>query len=451
MIFLKYNKCTRFQAETEQLINRNIRLEKNKPENERKWKSNHTKVKFINERTGKEEVYNISLAEIICRFSTALETMMKGKISKIDIRDKILQSDNFNIGQEIKSYTYDELIKEITKCLFIGKDNELIQAAKELTKDYLFEDRTKIVELKNALSENITNFIVNGGERKVDFTFLKILECFGNNKFEIFEKRGLKAKATDFARALGGCDNYYWTSDMVNKYILNEYTNSIFVDFKQNGIKYSSKPFCSARPIMYLSNILDIQSNGNGLKKSKDGVFEVEYGYYPQNFAPKEMQNKLEKYFKNGNLQNTKNIYHIYDKSLNDNVFAHNLKEYEYEGKRYVRLDEKYVRQSTLNSWDYISEGAWFEVLPVKWLVNEKFEAMVTDKLIFSGIPFDSNDKTKGKFENTDIKKFMDSFLTKDIEQSTSIALLGPQILCYFLNQKEHQAEHIQINEQERI
>ena len=102
----KYNKCTKFHAETEQLINRNIRLEKNKPENKRKWKLSRTKIKFINERTGKEELYNISLAEAICRFSIALENIFDGKINKVDIRNKILQADDFCIGQENQSYSY---------------------------------------------------------------------------------------------------------------------------------------------------------------------------------------------------------------------------------------------------------------------------------------------------------------------------------------------------------
>lgn len=126
----KYNKCTSFHAETEQEINRKIRLDKDKAEDKRKWKANHVKVIFEDEKTGKTEEYEICLAEVICRFSIALEKMLKGKISKNDIRDRILQLQNFNIGQNNQNYKYNELIRELAKCLFYGKENELFETVK---------------------------------------------------------------------------------------------------------------------------------------------------------------------------------------------------------------------------------------------------------------------------------------------------------------------------------
>lgn len=35
-------------------------------------------------------------------------------------------------------------------------------------------------------------------------------------------------------------------------------------------------------------------------------------------------------------------------------------------------------------------ESEWFEVLPVKWLIDEKRKVMLADKVIFSGVPFDN-------------------------------------------------------------
>jgi len=62
-------------------------------------------------------------------------------------------------------------------------------------------------------------------------------------------------------------------------------------------------------------------------------------------------------------------------------------------------------------------------VLPVKWLVDEKSHIMITDKLIFSGVQFNytRNYHTRD-FDRTDIKIFMDRYLSRDLVQSRGIA-----------------------------
>ncbi len=65
----------------------------------------------------------------------------------------------------------------------------------------------------------------------------------------------------------------------------------------------------------------------------------------------------------------------------------------------------------------------WVEVAPVKWLVDERAKMMLTDKLIFAGVQFNHTIGYHTKdFDRTDIKTFMDKYLSKDLVQSRDIA-----------------------------
>ena len=125
-----------------------------------------------------------------------------------------------------------------------------------------------------------------------DFTFLTKEQYFGDDKLDILEKRGTKAAITDFSILLGayvsychidndssleGRTGYYWTKsddgyndarvvdDIGNRDCLNVY-----------------KRYGGARPALPFSSISSIPTNGESGKRARDGVLEVEYGYYPQ-------------------------------------------------------------------------------------------------------------------------------------------------------------------------
>ena len=70
----------------------------------------------------------------------------------------------------------------------------------------------------------------------------------------------------------------------------------------------------------------------------------------------------------------------------------------------------------------------WLEVSPVKWIVDEKSHMMITEKLIFAGVQFnkESNYHTED-FDKTDIKTFMDRYLSRDLEQSRGTITLGEE------------------------
>ena len=274
-----------------------------------------------------------------------------------------------------------------------------------------------------------------------NFTFLTEEQCFGNDKLDILEKRGTQAAITDFSVLLGGwvsdyhVDNdsslegrtgWYWTksddgdNDARAGDDLGDRINNIVTE-RDGG----------ARPALPFSSIGSIPTNGESGKRGRDGIIEVEYGYYPQKAVSKDMQERLERAYKTGSISRTRNSYTT-DSVAYDNYDTpfqpQTHQEYEYNGKRYVRVEANSYYDGndfTLSNGEQYRDGdnVWIEVQPVKWLVDEKSRMMITEKLIFAGVQFnrERNYHTRD-FDKTDIKTFMDKYLSKDLVQVRDIA-----------------------------
>ena len=274
------------------------------------------------------------------------------------------------------------------------------------------------------------------------FTFLTQEQCFESDKLDILEKRGTKAAITDFSILLGGwvssyhVDNdsslegrtgYYWTKTddgdndarVVNDGGRGYYSN---VNKRDGG----------ARPALPFSSISSIPTNGESGKRARDGILEVEYGYYPQKAVSRDMQERLERAYRSGSISKTRNTYTTdsrkYD-AYDEKFLAKQHEEYEYNGKRYVRIEVNSGKsQYTLSNGENYRDGdnVWVEVSPVKWLVDERAKVMLTDKLIFSGVQFNhTRDYHTRDFDKTDIKTFMDRYLSRDLEQTRGTISIG--------------------------
>ena len=270
-----------------------------------------------------------------------------------------------------------------------------------------------------------------------DFTFLTEEQIFGSNQIDVIKKRGTKAAISDFSVLLGGwvsdyhVDNdsslkgrtgYYWTKsddgDNDARMVHGTGNRCYYNVCLRNG---------GARPALSFSSISSIPTNGESGKRARDGVLEVEYGYYPQKAVSRDMQERLEQAYRRGNISKTRNTYTTDSEKYNaySRTFkAKTHEEYEYNGKRYVRVEANSDfggNQFTLSNGENYRDGdnVWVEVLPVKWLVDEKTRTMITEKLIFSGVQFNKerNYHTRD-FDRTDIKTFMDRYLSRDLVQS---------------------------------
>ena len=274
-----------------------------------------------------------------------------------------------------------------------------------------------------------------------DFTFLTEEQYFGDDKLDILKKRGTKTAITDFSILLGayvsnyhidndssleGRTGYYWTKSDDGD------NDARVVDgFGDRNCRYVHKRSGGARPALPFSEVSSIPTNGESGKRARDGILEVEYGYYPQKAVSRDMQERLERAYRSGNISKTRNnyttdsvAYDEYDTSFQPQTHQ----EYEYNGKRYVRVKANSYYDGgdfTLSNGEQYRDGddVWVEVLPVKWLVDEKSRMMITEKLIFAGVQFNKerNYHTRD-FDRTDIKTFMDRYLSRDLVQSRGIA-----------------------------
>jgi len=321
-----------------------------------------------------------------------------------------------------------------------------------------------------------------------DLTFLTGQQCFGgdvrsdfrstyeNEKLDILKKRGVRAALTDFSILLGAYipaeedlfikfdpdikkDYYlkedyslqgrigdYWTRP-TDEYELNRWYESDFDSWCASYAEDSAfgrlehTPCLrdvGARPAIIFSTMEAIPTNGVKPKKADDGVIEVEYGYYPQQAASKEMQEILEKNYKRRTIARTGNKYTT-DSIIGEEYKQRRLtgepkkyrktflprehQEFQFDGKRYVRVEvNARAGRATLSNGEIYETGdfAWIEVSPVKWLVDEKEKTMTTDKILFAGVQFHNEDKGHSiDFDRTNIKKFMDKYLSKELEQIT--------------------------------
>lgn len=273
-----------------------------------------------------------------------------------------------------------------------------------------------------------------------DFTFLTKEQIFGSNQIDVIKKRGTKAAISDFSVLLGGwVSDYHVDNDSSLEGRTGYYwTKSDDGDNDARVVRGLGHRDCSgvrsrsggARPVLPFSSISNIPTNGESGKRARDGVLEVEYGYYPQKAVSRDMQERLEQAYRRGNISKTRNTYTTdsekYD-AYSRPFKAKTHEEYEYNGKRYVRVEANSYYDGnnfTLSNGEQYRDGdnVWVEVEPVKWLVDERARMMITENLIFAGVQFNKerNYHTRD-FDRTDIKTFMDRYLSRDLVQSRGI------------------------------
>lgn len=271
----------------------------------------------------------------------------------------------------------------------------------------------------------------------VRFTFLTEGDCFyGDNILNIIKKRGTKAALTDFARLLSyfSFNKEFYVegsketlADRTGNYCTVSYTSSFVRIVDNYGFsdheQIDSNNF-AARPVIQFSS-KNIPNDGN-INRASDGVLEVEYGFYPQQVVSAKIQNKLEKLFENQLIKKTGNTFTV-DSVNNDEKFSPKIiEEYEYQGKRYVRviidvLNPDRTIQLSNDVYYENDDAVWIEVQPVKWWVDEDKKIMVSEKILFSGIKFHYKNIAINSFEDTNIKKYMDNFFSKDLLRTRNL------------------------------
>lgn len=255
------------------------------------------------------------------------------------------------------------------------------------------------------------------------FTILKNEQVFGTTKSEIIKKTQGKSVITDLAIASGGYASAYYASDdktlrgrLSASWSLSSedgYHNISVIDVYGNN-SWILAGCCRGnmiRPAFYPSNFQEITTSK--IKNAQD-VMEIEYGEYPQYIA--ENTAVLERKYQEKKLEKTGKVYSLFFTQEEGNP-KKETEEFEYKGKKYIRFlyDSRY-HYLLSNEKEYArGDVLWLEVSPIKWLIDEKNQFLLSKNTLISGIRFCDNNQYDGIFENTELYSFLNKNFAKDI------------------------------------
>lgn len=274
-------------------------------------------------------------------------------------------------------------------------------------------------------------------------------QIFGECRLKPIEKRGTAAFITDYAILNGG---HYSIDDNTLKnngsYFLNYYEkikNQGILNYVDEfgGIErgYITKGV-GIRPILNFSEICRLYPNLK-IATASDGVLEVLFGEYLQMAAASDMQNELNNIMLVNQLSVTKEkreklkeimgLEEIIktDYSYTRNTYRYNpfypetIPVYEYRKRKFAKVVANTMFFNNCNfELENLEEykngdAVWVEEQPIKWLVSEKEDVMISEKIIQAGIRFDKDDCLMymciPQYYQTEMKKYTDKYLEKEI------------------------------------
>ena len=298
-----------------------------------------------------------------------------------------------------------------------------------------------------------------------DLTLLSEGQIWGNDKesqLEVIRKYGTKAAITDLCVLTGSylCDDtdynidedsslkgrtsWFWTRSDDN----DDDVRTVIRDGDMDGT-YRYRRDGAVRPALK-SSVIFSQISPNRVR-GYNGTEEVEYGEYPQYAADLMMQSILELEYNRG-MKKTGRSYTFdsvkYD-DYNTGFKPVTYEEYEYQGKKYIRIKAnsdfdgnkfKLSNGAFYRDDDYV----WVEVSPVKWLIDDRTGILVSKIGLVSGIRFlGRNHNYKGDFSRTEMKEYLDRYMTHDLTQTATFTRLQdmtPEEKAQF-EEKRKQAE----------
>lgn len=160
------------------------------------------------------------------------------------------------------------------------------------------------------------------------------------------------------------------------------------------------------RPVMLLTPAKYVLITKN---RNRDGI--VQYGEFPQKVVDEWDTNRLEYKRDNRKLKREENFYHFYSPSQYHVEYEHSEDKYrklkKLPQKYFVYKDEdtgkKYIIRATVdgaysscflsdNQLHCNQEELWVEVNPIEWIVDDASKALISKKILLSGINLDLSD-----------------------------------------------------------
>lgn len=275
---------------------------------------------------------------------------------------------------------------------------------------------------------------------KNQITLLEQEQYFEDSQeLDIIKQYGTTAAITDFSILLGGIvsnSNYssdsnnledrtgcYWTISADNEGCVRA------VGYDGTRVTYHAVVrHIAVRPALPFSSI----SNASKGARGTSGVYEIQYGEYPQQAVDRNFATTLESEYQARRMQNTGKTYttdsRIYD-DYNSGFQAQQHQEYEYSGKRYIRVTANMIYDSqTLSNGVSVKHGdaVWVEVQPITWQINQRTNIALAKKCLVAGVRFHKG-RWDGNFNNTEINTFLQTHFARDIVSNRTYAPVNQQ------------------------
>ena len=235
------------------------------------------------------------------------------------------------------------------------------------------------------------------------------------------------ANATDMA-LITGCmcfnldRNNFKENRKLNKAMYMFSTDNLML---KNNSNFLTSRSVGIRPVIDFESADKIPQNpGSKITKCEDDIYEVEYGFYPQEAPSDEVQNELNYLLQEDLLEKTDNAYTTDERLIWDcQPFSPETnEEYELKGRRYVRVkvNGRHPNDTVIlsNGKEYKhGEYVWLEVKPVVWFVDEKLKKMISKDVLLAGIQYMNYGSKDCTFKKSNVYNFLEKYLSEELFQ----------------------------------
>jgi len=264
------------------------------------------------------------------------------------------------------------------------------------------------------------------------YTLLGKEQVFGPNCIDIFKSYGRKCAVTDYDILLGDNVSYtvkteqgeptgsWWTKTV-------DRTWGGIVCVKEDGEKSVVTAFegCfGVRPALYYPGIRALCAHK---PVGPYGFKEITFGEFVQTVVDQDLENILESNYNSGLINITGKYYPPYFAD-----FPKGFQEYIYNNKKYVRLGKNRHNAGKMLSDGRIAQPDkpyWLAVEPIKWIVSNEDDWIISKKTLLSRIPFAkhirypeytkfSKHRTHMDYEEDDLLAFKRSLLSTEFSDS---------------------------------
>ena len=239
---------------------------------------------------------------------------------------------------------------------------------------------------------------------KYEYGFLTDEQVFGGHQVDVIETLGAQCQATDYAIINGASIDEEGMSKWFTATAAGYGDVVVVGEDGSRQVAYANAKGC-VRPVCKCAKTSDVSDQ---VTKDITGFYEVVFGEYPQTAVDRTLARALAGELAAGRLRKTGKTY------------ASNFDEFEYKGRKYVRVrylsDEPHKLSSgkSHEAGDYI----WVEVLPVKWLFDEKAGLLISKMVLDAGIRYCDDNYYDGNFQTTAIYRYLNTGFAKALVPS---------------------------------